>query len=148
MEKIKIIIQLKKRKEKYSWSSHCGAAETNPIRNCEVVGSIPGLTQWVKDPALLWAVDLMLLWLWLAAVGPTGSLAREPPYASSMALKKRKNRKAFFQKWTTVRHDKWYSYLHCHSKPLPFQYSPQTRNLLMVSRKRDWFSSIFSRRSS
>ena len=34
-------------------SSCCGAVEMNPTRNREVVGSIPGLTRWVKDPALL-----------------------------------------------------------------------------------------------
>ena len=27
-----------------------GTAETNPTRNHGVVGSTPGLTQWVKDP--------------------------------------------------------------------------------------------------
>ena len=36
-----------------SWSSHYGAAEMNQTRNHEVVGVIPGLTQWVKDLALL-----------------------------------------------------------------------------------------------
>ena len=33
-------------------SSRRGTVETNLTRNHEVVGSIPGLTQWVKDPVL------------------------------------------------------------------------------------------------
>ena len=38
--------------KKEEWSSHHGTVETNPTRNCEVVGSIPGLAQWVEDLAL------------------------------------------------------------------------------------------------
>ena len=39
--------------KRYMWSSCCGAVETNPAKNHEVVGSIPGLAQWVKDLMLL-----------------------------------------------------------------------------------------------
>ena len=40
-------------KHKKSWNSRCGTVETNLTRNHEVVGSIPGLSQWVKDLVLL-----------------------------------------------------------------------------------------------
>ena len=51
-------------KEKYLWSSHHGAAETNPPRNHEVLGLIHSLTQWIKDLAFLW------LWCRPAATAP------------------------------------------------------------------------------
>ena len=38
------------------WSSRHGTVEVNPTRNHEVSDSMPGLAQWIKDLALLWAV--------------------------------------------------------------------------------------------
>ena len=35
-------------------SSHCGTVETNPTSIQENAGSMPGLTQWVGGPELLW----------------------------------------------------------------------------------------------
>ena len=63
--------------------------ETNLTRNHEVVGSIPGLTQWVKDPVLLW------LWCRPAAIALIRPLAWEPPYAVGSALEKAKRQKIF-----------------------------------------------------
>ena len=61
--------------------------ETNLTRSHEVVGSIPGLDQRVKDLALLW------LWCGPAAVAPIGPLAWEPPYAVGVSLKRPKKKK-------------------------------------------------------
>ena len=37
-----------------SWNSHCGSVETNSISIPEDKDLIPGPTQWVEDPALVW----------------------------------------------------------------------------------------------
>ena len=57
---------------------------TNPTRNDEVAGSIPGLTQWVKDPVWLW------LWHRPAATALMRPLAWEPPCAMGVDLKREK----------------------------------------------------------
>ena len=66
---------------------------TNPTRNHEVAGLIPGLAvscgvggRQGSDPALLW------LWHQLAAIAPIRPLAWEPPYAAGAAQEKTKKK--------------------------------------------------------
>ena len=60
--------------------------------------SIPGLAQWVKDPALWCRSQMQLrsefLWLWyrLAVAVPIWLLAQELPYATDLGLKRKKKK--------------------------------------------------------
>ena len=83
-------------------SSRRGTAETNPTRNYEVSGLIPGLVVgWGSGVAVSCGVDrklgldlaLLRLWHRPAAIAPIGLLAWELPYAAGAALKRQKTKK-------------------------------------------------------
>ena len=65
-------------------SPHCGSAVKKPTSIREDAGLIPGLAQWVNDPALLW------LWCRPAASSPIQPLAWKLPYDTGEAFKKKK----------------------------------------------------------
>ena len=66
---------------------------TKPSSLHEDEAMIPDLTQWIKDPALLWiSVALLQLWHRPAAASPIQPLAKELPYAAGVACKKIKKK--------------------------------------------------------
>ena len=64
-------------------SSHCGSEVMNLTSIHEDTGLIPALTQWVKDPVLLWLLCR------LADADPIQPLAWELPYGAGVPLKKK-----------------------------------------------------------
>ena len=72
---------------------------TNPTSIHEDMGSIPGITQWIRRCHELWCrsqtqLRSCMLWLWLrpAATTPIQPLAWDPPYATGAALKRQKTK--------------------------------------------------------
>ena len=75
--------------------------ETNSTSVRENVGSIPYLTQWVKDSGIAvssaiccrHSLDLAWLWLWPEAIAPIQSLDWKLAYAVGLGLKQTTNQK-------------------------------------------------------
>ena len=82
-------------------SSRRGSAETNLTGIQEGTGLIPGLSQWVKDLALPWAVVQVADVAWImhccgSGIGLQPQLQQDPwelTYAAGMALKRPKKKK-------------------------------------------------------
>ena len=85
-------------KNLFSWSSRCGSEVTNLTSIHEDVGSIPGLTWWVKGSGIAMSCGvshrrgsdpaLLRLWCRLVAIALFPPLAWELPYAMGLALKR------------------------------------------------------------
>ena len=101
---------------------------TNLTRNYEVVGSIPGLAQWVKDLAWLW------LWCRPEAVAPIRPLAWEPPYAAEAAQEMAKRpKKEERKKW--CRSDQDPAFTTPENRLEHVQLKPQTEGLVSFAGK-------------
>ena len=97
-------------------NSSYGSAVMSPTSTHEDLGSIPDLTQYIKDPVcrsktwLRSQAAMAVVWLCcrLAAAAPIWLLARKLPYAAGTALRSRERERERSAKWQWKRNSKLY----------------------------------------